>query len=232
MKVTVDHREKADCLIECLKKNGHEVSIEELKVGDYLVDQALLIERKTLQDFANSIVDGRLFKQAARLVYQKMPTCLALEGTSRDLQEVNVSRASLQGALMTVSLVYGLPIIRSMNQEETASLIEMAADQLNRHRTGTLKRPGYRPKGARKQKLYFLQGLPGIGPDRAEQILDHFETIENLANAEYEDLLEVETIGPHTAQKIYRALREPPPIYHPNTDSFLSAGTDDDEHML
>jgi len=32
-------------------------------MGDYQVEKRLIVERKTLKDFAVSIIDGRLFKQ-------------------------------------------------------------------------------------------------------------------------------------------------------------------------
>jgi len=49
---------------------GHEkvsLVIERLPLGDYLIDEVLLIERKTLPDLAAPIKDGRLFGQAHRL---------------------------------------------------------------------------------------------------------------------------------------------------------------------
>ena len=42
------------------------VKIEHLSLGDYCIDGAVLIERKTAADFAQSLMDGRLFGQAVR----------------------------------------------------------------------------------------------------------------------------------------------------------------------
>jgi ERCC4-type nuclease len=47
---------------------GVEVTIGRLPVGDYELNGKFLVERKTLMDFATSIKDGRLFRQACRLM--------------------------------------------------------------------------------------------------------------------------------------------------------------------
>ena len=63
--VIADDRESKNQVIKFLSdmKNVF-VVVKRLSVGDYIVDNQLVFERKTLKDFARSIVDGRLFKQA------------------------------------------------------------------------------------------------------------------------------------------------------------------------
>ncbi len=123
-KVIADDREGKSRIIQYLKKSKN-VSIEicRLPVGDYLVDNQLIFERKTLNDFALSIIDGRIFKQANRLVNSKYKCILILEGTGKELTETGVRRESIQGALITVSIVLGIPVLRSKDPSETARLI-------------------------------------------------------------------------------------------------------------
>ena len=110
----VDDREP-DSVISALRSMpGVEISVSRLKLGDYLVDSRLLVERKTFQDFATSVIDGRLFSQAARLVASKISAAFILEGTAFDLQSTGVSREALQGALISLSLVFGIPVLRSI----------------------------------------------------------------------------------------------------------------------
>jgi len=66
--IIADDRERNGGVIERLR--GHEevsLAVERLPLGDYLIDEVLLIERKTLPDLVTSIKDGRLFGQAHRL---------------------------------------------------------------------------------------------------------------------------------------------------------------------
>jgi ERCC4-type nuclease len=99
------------------------VVVKRLSVGDYIVDNQLVFERKTLKDFAQSIVDGRLFRQAIRLANSKYRSVLILEGTSKELTETGVSREAMQGALITISLLLGVPVLRSKDPFEPTNLI-------------------------------------------------------------------------------------------------------------
>jgi len=66
--VIVDDRESKSEVIKFLSETKNvSVDIKRLSLGDYLVDNRLIFERKTLNDFALSIIDGRLFSQAIRL---------------------------------------------------------------------------------------------------------------------------------------------------------------------
>ena len=67
VRITADDRERAAGVIEALgAMEDVELSIERLSLGDYVVENGLLVERKTVLDLALSVVDGRLFRQAGR----------------------------------------------------------------------------------------------------------------------------------------------------------------------
>ena len=72
--VIADDRESKSEVIKFLSEiKNVSVDIKRLFLGDYFVDKRLIFERKTLNDFALSIIDGRLFNQAIRLlVYSSM----------------------------------------------------------------------------------------------------------------------------------------------------------------
>ena len=64
----VDHRERSARLSELVQQSDlFEIHFDTLKAGDYLLQRTVLIERKTLPDLAASVIDGRLFTQAAKL---------------------------------------------------------------------------------------------------------------------------------------------------------------------
>ena len=66
--VIADDRERPGKVIDLLAAMPDvTLSIRRLAVGDYQLNECLLVERKTMIDFATSIVDGRLFKQMTRL---------------------------------------------------------------------------------------------------------------------------------------------------------------------
>ena len=207
--VRVDDREGDNGVVEALTEYGAVLKTQRLTLGDYCLDDELLIERKTLADLAVSIIDGRLFKQAGRLATSEHIVCLILEGTAREAAELKVSKEAIQGALITVSLIFGLPVLRAGTSRETAWLMLTAARQLRACRTGAMNRAGYKPRGRHKRKLYLLQGLPHIGKERAECLLDTFGGVQAVMDAPYEELIKVKGIGTKTARDIRTILREP-----------------------
>jgi ERCC4-type nuclease len=209
MHIVADDRERASGVLEHLKNfEGLILDMVRLPTGDYCADDYLLFERKTFVDFARSIRDGRLFEQAARLAADPRTAIVILEGTAVDLASLGTRREALQGALITLSVIYGIPVLRSLGAEETARLIYYTAHQVGRVVEGATVRHGYRPHGKRKLQLHILQGLPGVGPRRAEQLLDALGTVEKVMTADHAQLTAVEGIGPTTAEAIRWAVRE------------------------
>jgi len=216
--VVADDRERVSGVIDSLRGIANvSVRIERLASGDYLADRRILFERKTLQDLATSIVDGRLFKQMVRLAKSNYKAVLILEGTGQNAESLGVRREALQGSLITISLILGIPVLRSMAPEETARLIVYAARQTQSLGKAGYLRPGYRPKTKKGRQLYILQGLPGIGHERALRLLEKFGSVEGVMRAGRDELQAVEGIGAKTADRIRWAVSEKIEPYGDNT---------------
>ena len=194
------------------------VTVDRLSLGDYLVVGRLCVERKTLPDLAVSVADRRLFRQASRLANAKKRAVVLLEGTARDLADSNMRREALQGALITLTLRLDLSLLRAKTPDETARLLVYAARQMQRAQDGAVPRAsgGTRPSGKRKTQLYVLQGLPGVGPTRAQRLLAAFGNVEAVMTASEEALQGVEGIGTKTAQSVRWAVEEAPVRYAPS----------------
>jgi ERCC4-type nuclease len=201
--IIADDREHKSEVIKFLTgiKNVN-VQVQRLSIGDYQVNNRVIIERKTLKDFAISIIDGRLFKQTIRLANSNLMGVLILEGTNRDTADLGIARQAMQGALITVSLILGIPVLRAIDADETAKLLVFMARQINHLANDGIQRHGYRPKNKRKRQLFILQGLPGIGHERAVRLLDTFGSVEGVISASSEELQVVEGIGKKIAEKI------------------------------
>lgn len=207
--IIADDREGKSGVIESL--GGFEnvnVDIQRLSIGDYQVDSRLIFERKTLKDFAVSIIDGRLFKQMSRMANSDSRGVLILEGTINKTVDLGVTREAMQGALITVSLVLGIPVLRSKDAFETAKLIVYSARQIISTAKVGGYRQGYRPKDKRKIQIYILQGLPGVGLERAGRLLDSFGSVEAVISASSSELQSVYGIGKDLADKIKWAIGE------------------------
>jgi len=216
IQIIADDRESQSPVIEALRSlNGADVAVQHLALGDYLLDERLLFERKTLRDFAVSLKDGRLFEQGVRLAASPLHKAMILEGRARDLAESGMRREALQGALISLTLFLGIPLLRSADAEESARLMLYAArqfDHIARQMPPRLFK-GKRPTGKRKIQLRILQSLPGIGPGAAHNLLEQFGSVEAVLAADEQALLSVAGIGVGRAKSIRWAVGEQLAIY-------------------
>ena len=207
--IIADDREQKSEVIKLLAGiENVTLEIRRLSIGDYQIDKRVIVERKTLKDFAISIIDGRLFKQMIRLANSKFTGVLILEGTGKEITESGVTREAMQGALITVSLILGIPVLRAKDSAETAKLITYTARQIESIARGGVHRYGYRPKDKRKRQIFILQGLPGVGPERADRLLDKFGSVEGVISASSDEMQTVYGIGKNVADKIKWAVSE------------------------
>ena len=211
IQIIADDRESQSPVIEALRsQKGTDVTVRRLSLGDYLLDERLLFERKTLRDFAVSLKDGRLFEQGVRLAASPLQKAIILEGRARDLAESGMRREALQGALISLTLFLGIPLLRSADADESARLMLYAArqfDHIARQMPPRLFK-GKRPKGKRKTQLQILQSLPGIGPNAAHNLLEQFGSVEAVLAADEQALLGVAGIGVGRAKSIRWAIGE------------------------
>src|ERR1039458_4971178 len=121
--------------------DGVFVGVKRLRIGDYLIEEKAVLERKRVLDFLESLFGGRLFTQALRLVNSPVRTFLILEGPASEWAQRHIKRESVQGAMLTLSVVFGIPVLRSQDEEETAWLICYTARQLRTVSPTALNRP-------------------------------------------------------------------------------------------
>ena len=204
--VVIDDREPEQ-FVELFRDAGAaSVRVERLSVGDFIVNQRWVFERKTIADLCASLVDGRLFKQAVGMLRSAGHPVVILEGRSKDADGVNVSREAIQGALITLSVFFNIPVLRAMDSEELVRLIEYTVVQEGRFQKSAIHRHGYRPKRKKTRQIFLLQGLPGIGRDKAVKLLEKFGSVEEVITADEDELAEVDGIGKITARKIRTVL--------------------------
>ncbi len=201
--VRVDFREDGSKIGEILSGvYGIEVLRKRLKVGDYIVDDRIVIERKTTLDFAQSIIDGRLFRQATKIKKSFDTSFLIVEGIDIYNTSINIHPHAIKGALISMVLMWKIPVFFTEDVEETALLLWLIGSQSVAATDELSYRPGRRPKRFHKKQLYVLQGLPQIGPKSAFQLLKHFGSLEKVFTASSEELMNVPGLGKEKAKKI------------------------------
>lgn len=195
--IEADYRERESETAQALIAAGADVRFVTLKVGDYRLGGVLAVERKTTRDFWKSIFDGRLFRQVSKLSRSARRPLLLVEGPA-----LRVSHPTVRGTLVTVTAVFGVPVLFSSGPKDSAEWILTAARQSAARREEAYARPGWRPRGKRARQVFVLQGLPGVGRVRAEALLDRFGSVRAVFSADEAVLREVHGIGKKTAERI------------------------------
>ncbi len=208
MEITIiaDNREKSSGIPQMLISRNIKTKMFQLIAGDYVINDSIVIERKTKTDFIQSIINGRLFKQCEGMKKTGLIPLIIVEGNPFQTAH-NIKPEAIKGALLSISLSWQIPVIRSSGKEDTVELMIMAARQHFNPPQFIFKR-GINSRKKQNQKHFFIQNLPCIGPQLAYNLLAHFKTIENIILADVIDLTEVEGIGKKKAATLFNFIRE------------------------
>jgi len=207
VKIFADYREKGSQVIKSLLDMNVDLKLEKLETADYLLSSRCGVEFKTVEDFVNSIVDGRLLDQLKDLKRNFERPLIIIEG-EEDLYTIRkVHKNAIHGMLATIAISYGIPLIQTKSSQETASLFVAIAKREQEETTKNFDMHGEKkPLTLKEQQEYVISSLPGIGPTLAKPLLRLFKTIRNIVNANKGDLEKVEKIGPKKAEDIIKVL--------------------------
>jgi ERCC4-type nuclease len=207
IKIYADMRETTSGILTTLKgMEGVEIQVGELPSGDFVIHESTCVERKTAVDFINSIMDGRLFNQVAKMKNEFANPIIIIEGDVFKTRS-KMSKASLMGAISYCAVVERVTVIPTSNTNETAELIFMMAKQLQIGLSNEVNMRVQKPKPYAHMAQYLVEGLPGIGPTFADRLLKHFKSPLAVFMASVESLQQVAGMGKKRAEGINTALR-------------------------
>ncbi len=213
--IIIDERESRE-YDSLLTAAGCETLRQTLSIGDFILSEKLAAERKSRADFEASIIDGRLFEQAARLAATYARVVLIVEGereresgegqspsSAKNLRTGRVGRSALLGAYSALVSDMGISLFFTKNPAATAELLAALArhDQL-------AKKVPLRVMAKQKSltleqsQRAMIEALPGIGPQMARRLLAHFGTPSRVFSSNVKELEEVQGLGPKKARQI------------------------------
>jgi len=205
-KVVCDNRETASPIVRKLSLMGVNLELEQLDVADYIISNRVGIERKSGQDFNDSIKDGRLFKELIDLNNNFELAILILEGDP--FENTNINENALYGAISSIILNLGITVYRTKNVEETVNFIyHIAKKEQTNEKAPTKLRFEKAPLDISYLLEYVIAGIPGVNSSRAKNLLSKMETLQTIFNADIGDLMKIDNIGKKIAQEIYKISR-------------------------
>lgn len=213
-KIFVDHRERSSGVIKELIKREIEVIEKQLVLADFVIKTKNLngeiltvgVERKTINDFLNSIIDRRIISQLINLKKHFDTPLLILEGEENIYQIRNFHPNAIRGMLASIAIDFNIPILHTRNNKDTANLLVIIAKRLEKPRSLPSLLKKRKPLTLKQQQEFLIESLPGIGPTISKSLLNRFKTIKKIINATEEELKEVEKIGPKKIENLKKVL--------------------------
>ncbi|MBD3214102.1 MAG: DEAD/DEAH box helicase [Candidatus Lokiarchaeota archaeon] len=204
--IICDNRETASPIVRKLSLMGINLELKQLDLSDYVISERVGIERKSGQDFLDSIKDGRLFKELIELSDNFERPILILEGDP--FKNTNINANAIYGAISSIILNLGITLYKTTGGDETATFLYHLAKKEQTHETTPVKlRFEKAPVDLTYLLEYIIAGIPGVNTLRAKSLLEKMETLQAIFNADIGDLMQVENIGKKIAQEIYKISR-------------------------
>jgi ERCC4-type nuclease len=206
--VIADIYERASGVPRLLGELGVAVEIRSLLVGDYVVGERAVVERKTVRGLHAAVIQGKFWPQLGCLREGARFAYLLVEG--RDLDNGPLTDVAIRGICVAV-MDLGVGILRSTNAKDSALWLHRLAER--RARVRYRNRPAYaqRPKRGHGTPAAeaALASVPGISRVSAQALLDHFGTLAAVVRAEPSEWQQVSGIGPVRADALATTLRTP-----------------------
>ncbi|MFB6222747.1 MAG: DEAD/DEAH box helicase [Haloarcula sp.] len=205
VEIVADQRELDSTIARDLStRDGIETRLETLAVGDYVLSDRVVVERKTVADFMDTLTGGdrSMFEQVGDATRNYARPVVVIEG--EDLFGArSVHHKAIQGALASLAVDFGASVLRTSDEDETADLLEVIAGREQETADREVSVHGEKQsKTLPEQQEYVVASIAEVGPVTARTLLEAFGSVEAVMTAEREDLLDVAGIGDVTADRI------------------------------
>jgi len=210
MRILVDHRERPSGIIIDLAKKGFEVDVKQLPIADFIIEtkdhegvvHSLGIEKKTQEDFLNSIMDKRILRQLLELKKTFSRQLLVIEGDQNIYTLRNFHPNAIRGMLASIAIDFQIPVIYTKSPKDTASLMAVIAKRMEKPSRHYSLIPKRKAPTLKEQQEHLIETLPGVGPRLARSLLAHFNSVRNILTANEEELRKIDKMGEKKAEKI------------------------------
>jgi Fanconi anemia group M protein len=205
VEIVADQRELDSHIARDLStRDGIETRLETLEVGDYVLSDRVVVERKSVEDFLDTLVGGdrSMFEQVGAAARYYARPVVIIEG-DRLYEARNVHPNAIRGALASLAVDFGASVMQTADPDQTADLLEVIATREQETDDRTVSVHGEKGgKTLTEQQEYVVGSIAEVGPITARALLEHFGSVEDVMTAEEDDLLDVEGVGAVTAERI------------------------------
>lgn len=193
------------------KLNNIQLESIQLEIGDVRIrsnresNEIIIIERKSINDLASSIIDGRYKEQSYRLFHTDIPNhniIYLIEGKINDLNTrfTRIKPNALYSSMIVLQYFKGFSVFRTMSMKESAEYIIRITDKINRESSKGFYDGFVNPyEGVEYQQIVsknkknnitpqnigelMLCQVPFVSSNIAKEVMNRFGTILNLIMA-------------------------------------------------
>ena len=181
------------------------VLADEGDVDRYVLSKRLAVERRTGSSFLRGILEKTLFTSAIYLRENFRIAILIVEG------EVNYEYSAfhpqaVRGALTSMMLEYGINVLCTKNDIDTAALLAMMARQEHGGIPEISLIPKRKATDLADLQRRVIEMLPGSGRVMARAMLQQFGSVQRIATATAEQLQTVPGCGAKKAAEMFKVL--------------------------
>ncbi|MGH9432767.1 MAG: NAD-dependent DNA ligase LigA [Terriglobia bacterium] len=156
------------------------------------------------------ICGSKVFRAAGEVAWRCLnPNCPAqlkeslLHFAARRAMNIDGLGEALVDQLVDKKMVHDVADLYSIAQDQLAAL-----DRMGEKSAANLAQEIENSRQAELARIIFAIGIPFVGERTAQLLADHFASLDKLAHASEDELVEVSEIGPKTAAGIVQFFRE------------------------
>lgn len=206
-KIIVDEREFRSGFPFALFQVGFQVIPALLVVGDYVLTNDIVIERKSYNDLVSSIRSGRLVQQLQRMQKYYAKPILLLEFTDVDYNSICESDILMEKVMTTLTNFPVVKVVWGRNCIEAARTLlalsnNMKSPDLKKAVQMGIEQNDNTEKASKN--INFLNSLSFLSPEHINTLLTKCQNLQELVQLPRDEMMN--TIDAKTAVKLYSFL--------------------------
>lgn len=225
VKLCIDNRESNTRINSACQyfEDNYDIEVASYPVGDFIFDDKVCFEYKTANDIISSIIDGRVFRQVEKMKQYPFSYVIIVGDVAKTINEQNanywnrrhqVKQFTVRNYLGALArLQIESKVIHVDNNQQAWVVMDFLTKKLldaNPNIRGV-----DRPKATLSDPVatflscIYINDSQRLGIKTAVMIREylHLESLRDLLDVEYEDLVKVKGVGVKTARKIMEVLQ-------------------------
>ena len=224
MKLQIDNRESNTRISSACQffDDNYDIQVGSYPVGDFIFDDKVVFEYKTAPDIVSSIIDGRVFRQVERMKQYPFHYVIVVGNVAEHINERNANYWNRKNQVkqFTVRNYLGAlarlqiesRVIHVDNNQQAWVIMDFLTKKLLDDNPNV--RGVDRPKATLSDPIatflscIYINDSQRLGIKTAIMIREylHLESLNDLLQVTYEDLVKVKGVGSKTARRIIDVL--------------------------